>query len=444
MLPPLFFSVRLPTLLAILWRTYFQRDSVVGMSHKGPLSIVIFRLDSLGDVVLTTPLFRELKKAYPKSRCTVVVQEAYRPLLVTNPLIDEVLSLPDIKPPWLPLGAKRLLSAVLLYRTRLRARHFDFAICPRWDVDEHLATFLCVLTNASNRVGYSEKASLAKQRINRGFDTAFSNCVPPGAARHEVLRNLAIVEALGGTVSDDTLEIRLTERDRRKASKLLAQVAPSSTLIAIGIGARSSGRRWPFERYAQTLRQLAGEHPVQAVIVCSAAERGDAVQLANALPGDVIIVSGAPIREVGAVLQRCDLFIGNDSGCAHLAAAVNCKAIVISRHPRDGDANHFNSPLRFAPHGSCVRVLQPATGRDGCKAACSRMGPHCITSVAVDPVVAAARKMLRELRPTNLPLPTRPWPDKVLRHLMHSHSVDAVQRAVEALRSNQDQPPAPR
>ena len=65
MLPPLFFSVRLPTLLAILWRTYFQRDSVVGMSHKGPLSIVIFRLDSLGDVVLTTPLFRELKKAYP-------------------------------------------------------------------------------------------------------------------------------------------------------------------------------------------------------------------------------------------------------------------------------------------------------------------------------------------------------------------------------------------
>ena len=271
MLPPLFFSVRLPTLLAILWRTYFQRDSVVGMSHKGPLSIVIFRLDSLGDVVLTTPLFRELKKAYPKSRCTVVVQEAYRPLLVTNPHIDEVLSLPDIKPPWLPLGAKRLLSAVLLYRTRLRARHFDFAICPRWDVDEHLATFLCVLTNASNRVGYSEKASLAKQRINRGFDTAFSNCVPPGAARHEVLRNLAIVEALGGTVSDDTLEIRLTERDRRKASKLLAQVAPSSTLIAIGIGARSSGRRWPFERYAQTLRQLAGEHPVQAVIVCSAA-----------------------------------------------------------------------------------------------------------------------------------------------------------------------------
>jgi ADP-heptose:LPS heptosyltransferase len=130
MLPPLFFSVRLPTLLARFWRANVQRDSIAGMPHKEPVSIVIFRLDSLGDVVLTTPLFRELKKAYPKSRRTVVVQEAYRSLLITNPHIDEVLGVPEIKPAWLPLGAKRLLAALVLYWTRLRGRHFDFAISP--------------------------------------------------------------------------------------------------------------------------------------------------------------------------------------------------------------------------------------------------------------------------------------------------------------------------
>ncbi len=180
MLPPLFFSVRLPTMLALFWRAYFHRDSIIGTSHKGPVSIIIFRLDSLGDVVLTTPLFRELKKAYPESRCTVVVQQAYRSLLVTNPHIDEVLSLPDIKLPWLPPGMKRLLSVAMLYWTRLRGRHFDFAVSPRWDTDEHLATFLCVLTNASSRVGYRETASPAKRLTNRGFDSAFSNCVPSG------------------------------------------------------------------------------------------------------------------------------------------------------------------------------------------------------------------------------------------------------------------------
>lgn len=443
MLPPLFFPVRLPTMLALFWRAYFHRDSISGMPHNGPVSIIIFRLDSLGDVVLTTPLFRELNKAYPKSRCTVVVQQAYRSLLVTNPHIDEVLSLPDIKPGWLPLGVKRLLSVLILYWTQLRGRHFDFAISPRWDADEHLATFLCVLTNASSRVGYSETASPAKQRISRGFHAAFSNCVPSGPVRHEVLRNLAIVEALGGTVSDDSLEIRLTERDRRKASILLAQAAPSSKLVAIGIGAHSPGRRWPLERYSEALLQLAREYPIQSVVVCSAAESGEAMKLATLLPRRTIIVSGASLREVCAVLERCDLFLGNDSGCAHLAAAVNCKTIVISRHPRNGDPNHFNSPVRFAPHGSDVRVLQPATGLDGCKAACRSLEPHCIKAVAVASVVAIARKMLRESRSSYLPLPTRSWPDVASRHLMQSHSAVAIQQAVEALRVGQNPRPTP-
>jgi heptosyltransferase-2 len=443
MFPPLFFSVRLPTVLALLWRTYIQPDSSVGILHKEPVSIIIFRLDSMGDVVLTTPLFREIKKAYPRSRSTVVVKEAYRALLVTNPHIDEVLSLPETRPTWLPQGIKRLLSAVRLYWTRLRGRTFDFAISPRWDVDEHLATFLCVLSNASSRVGYSERVSPAKQLINRGFDAAFSNCLPPATARHEVLHNLGIVEALGGTVSDDRLEIRLTEPDRRRASKLLAQVTPSSKLIAIGIGAHSPGRRWPLHRYAETLLQLANKYPVHTAVVCSAAEREDAAKLANLLPGHTLIVSGAPIREVCAVLERCDLFVGNDSGCAHLAAAVNCKTIVISRHPRDGDPKHFNSPVRFAPHGNFVRVLQPATGRDGCKAACYSLEPHCVTSVAVETVVATARKMLEDSSPTLVPLVTTSLPENFSRHLLHSHSAVAMQRAVEALRSAQNRPPAP-
>ena len=130
----------------------------------------------------------------------------------------------------------------------------------------------------------------------------------------------------------------------------------------------------------------------------------EATQLADSVPGDTIIVSGAPLREVCAVLERCDLFIGNDSGCAHLAAAMDCKTIVISRHPRNGDPNHFNSPVRFAPHGSCVRVLQPATGLDGCQAACRSLEPHCITTVSVDDVVACARQMLQESARTPRPL----------------------------------------
>jgi heptosyltransferase-2 len=442
-LSPLFFSVRLPTLLAMFWRAHVGREPIASVSHNEPLSFIVFRLDSLGDVVLTTPLFRALKKAHPRARCTAVVQECYKPLLVTNPHIDEILTLPKIRPAWLPQGIRRLLSATALWWTRLRKRHFDFAISPRWDVDEHLATFLCVLTHAASRVGYSESATPAKQRMNCGFDAAYDICLPPGPVRHEVLRNLAVAQALRSTPLDASLEIPLTERDRRRAAQILGAVRETTKLIAVGIGARSPGRRWPLNRYAESIRQLAQKSSVQAVILCSSAEINQATALANLLPQSPIVVGGAKLREVCAVLERCELFLGNDSGCAHLAAAMNCKTIVISRHPQNGNPDHFNSPLRFAPYAAHVQVLQPVAGLETCRGACRAHQPHCITQISVDEVVAAARLMLKQTRAVSTRARSNHWPAKAAQRLLHSHSAEAVRQAVEKLRSDDDRPVKP-
>ena len=139
---------------------------------------------------------------------------------------------------------------------------------------------------------------------------------------------------------------------------------------------------------------------MQPVIICSHEEREDARTLASLLSCEAIIVSGVPLRKVCAVLERCHLFIGNDSGSAHLAGAMNCKAIVISRHPAGGDPNHANSPIRFAPYCDRVRVLQPHAGLDACIAACLSSKPHCITAVTVEQAVAAAREMLAKDAPS--------------------------------------------
>ncbi len=394
MLPPLLFSVRVPTLLARAWHALFFEKSNSPLPRRGRLRIIIFRLDAMGDVVMTTPLFRELKRTYPASHCTVVVQHGFRPLLVTNPYLDEIRTLPEIATAWLPRRSKKLLAAVLFYWRVLRKKRYDIAISPRWDTDEHLATMLCLLGNATERVGYTEKTSPTKQQLNRGFDAAFSICLPAGPVQHEVMRNLAIVEALGGHVRDSSLEVRLTERDREFATRLLARVPASTKVIALGIGANSAGRRWPIGRYAEAVSRLARQVVVQPVIVCSARERDRALKLAKLLNGEAIILAGVPLRKVCAVLERCDVFIGNDSGNAHLAAAMACKTIVISRHPRDGNPNHSNSPLRFSPFCREARVLQPATGLDACTSGCRVKEPHCITAVSVDDVVSATQAML--------------------------------------------------
>jgi heptosyltransferase-2 len=390
MLGSWFFPVRLPTLLAILERERTER----GIRRPGdPRRFLVCRLDSMGDVVMTTPLFRELKRAFPASHCTVVVREPYRPLLATNPHIDCILTLPPSEARGPAARLQNLLSVWRFRRSQLAHRTFDVALSPRWDMDEELATLLCVSSGARVRVGYTVQTSPEKARLNAGFDGALTLCLPAGPARHEVLRNLALVEALGGTVEDDRLEIHVTERDRAEATRLLAGVVPGRRLIALGIGAASRGRCWPPERYAELMLRLGRQRQIQPILLCSAEERALAGELAQQLPMPSILAAGLPLREVCAVLERCHLFVGNDSGCAHLAAAMNCRTVVISRHPISGDADHRNSPVRFAPYCRWSRVLQPSA-RDHCHAACGHSEPHCILGVSVDRVFTAATQML--------------------------------------------------
>ena len=392
---PLLFSVGIPTRLAIFWRRHLARTARMPKTTGSPKSIIVFRLDQLGDLVLTTPLFRELRRNFPNARCTVVVHPGQQAILTTNRNVDEILPLQEVKTKLLPARARGLVSALWFYWTRLRRRQFDIAISPRWDVDESMATMLCILANADIRVGRSEHVSEAKRRINCGFDAAFDALIPPSGMRHEVDRNLEVISALGGRVGDRSLEICLTANDRKFAAELLTHHDRRRLRVAIGIGGRAASRRWPLHQYADVIMRLNRNHGVQPVIVCGREEEADASALASLLPIQPYILSGVPLRAVCAVLECCDLFVGNDSGTAHLAAAMDCPTIVVSKHPRDGDPEHANSPERFAPRGSRYRVVQPVAGADGCRIACRASEPHCIKLVTVEMVFAAVAEWLR-------------------------------------------------
>ena len=386
--------VTVPTWLAIIWRKYLAKKPRMAKREGRSPSIIILRLDQLGDLVLTTPLFRELKRLYPGARCTVVVQPQYKSILTTNRNVDEILPLDELPAKWLPAGARRLASALWFYGTELRHRHFDLAISPRWDVDESLATMLCVLANAERRVGHNSRVSAAKRRFNRGFEAACDVVVPPAPLQHEVDRNLAVAEALGAKLQSRRLEICLTPNDRRFASDLLTHHDGRRLLVALGIGGRAAGRKWPLERYAQFIAQLSQHRMVQPLIVCSGDEDREASALSVQLAVPPYILSGVPLRAVCAVLERCDFFVGNDSGAAHLAAAMECPTVVVSRHPAHGDPWHANSPARFAPWCSRYRVVQPQRGADGCVASCRSAEPHCILQVGVERVFEAAMELL--------------------------------------------------
>jgi heptosyltransferase-2 len=390
---PLLFFVTFPTWLAIAWRKYV-RNKAEDRGGPEPRSIILFRLDQLGDLVLTTPLFRELRRLYPRARIAVAIQPQHMAILTTNRHIDEILTFHLLPGKW-PSGRSRTLaSALWFYWTELRHRQFDLAISPRWDLDENLATMLCAMTHARKKVGHSACSSAPKLKFNRGFDAAYDTVIPASPVQHEVDRNLAVITVLGGEVQNRQPEICLSESDCCFAAELLKHHEQRRLLVALGIGGRAAGRRWPLERYAELVNRLNQQHRIQPVIVCSEEEDGDASALSMKLQVPPYILSGVPLRKVCAVLERCDLFVGNDTGTAHLAAAMQCPTVVISRHPANGDPAHPNSPARFAPRCTHYRVLQPQGAAAGCTTSCRSSAAHCILGVTVERVMETTTELL--------------------------------------------------
>jgi heptosyltransferase-2 len=88
------------------------------------------------------------------------------------------------------------------------------------------------------------------------------------------------------------------------------------------------------------------------------------------------------------------LFVGNDAGPMHLAAAAHVPIVEVRCHPRSGQPAHRYGPARFGPRPGPAVTLQPAGAAAGCVESCEALEPHCILSTTVEDVVSAATQLL--------------------------------------------------
>jgi ADP-heptose:LPS heptosyltransferase len=105
-------------------------------------------------------------------------------------------------------------------------------------------------------------------------------------------------------------------------------------------------------------------------------------------------VGQTSLREAGALLTRCHLFVGNDAGPMHLAAAAGLPVIEISCHPLGGSTGQVNSPARFGPWRVPHVILRPAKAMDPCSDACISHLAHCIQGVSIEQVKEAMTRLL--------------------------------------------------
>lgn len=363
-------------------------------------SILLTRLDGLGDLALFSSLVREVRGLWPQAHITLVVDQQFSSFVGQCPYVHEVLGFDE-------RGSKyaRLFSgpwrAYRLAKQQLWQRRFDLAISPRWDFDTRHAAVLNFLSLPRYHFGFSETVSPRKRALNHGLNRLFTHLVPSGRyACHEIERNGEILAALGGDRARiRKLELWLSAGDRAYARRTLAAhgVTALQPLIALGIGATAAKRRWPIERFTELAKWMVEAYGARILVVGDAMDALTAQSMVAVLGPAMIHQAGVcTLRQSAALLSFCDAFIGNDSGPMHLAAASDVPVIELSCHPATAHPGHINSPLRYAPLTTWSSVMQPEPRSEECAPGCCSREAHCILNLQLSDVQEMACELMQE------------------------------------------------
>lgn len=362
--------------------------------------VCVLRLDEIGDVVMTTPFLRELRRYLPHAWITLIVKPTVFNLVELCPYVNEVLTFD-----WRVLGRARRVRqfwrALQFASRQLWQRRFDLAIIPRWDVDFHCAAFTAYFSGARWRVGYSEKVNDRKHHANRGFDGMFTHVLVDLTLKHEVERNLSVIRYLFGEIAGNDLELWVGGEDNTYAAHILKHNGEQDDrlIVVFGVGAGASKRMWSIANYTELAVWLVEVYRARVLVLAGPGEESLGECLRQCTGNVVTNLAGkTTLRQAVALLMGCQLYVGNDSGQMHLTAAVGIPVVEISCHPKSGDVLHENSPKRFGPWGVQSIILQPSEPRMPCVDCCIADRPHCILGVTVEQAKSAVSELLQHYK----------------------------------------------
>ncbi|MBV9232155.1 MAG: glycosyltransferase family 9 protein [Chloroflexi bacterium] len=366
--------------------------------------ILVVKLASIGDLLLATPALRALRETYPQARIDLLVTPDSAGLLNGWQIINNIIVLDKYVfdyPQQMLIHPLTMLRLTSLWNT-LRAGHYDAVL-----LLHHLTLpfgrlkhqVLMRATGAKWRVGLDNGHGwfLNVRVKDQGF-----------GVMHEAEYNMAVAEAIGATIRNTQLEVPLSEEERNKARQLVYGNEPADTaihpIIAMhpGSGGYSTARRWAPERFAQLADTLYHDVGGQLLLVGGPEEVELHQYIMNMMCSDMPVRSLAGqgnIKVTAAVLELVDLFVGNDAGPMHLAAAVGAPTVAIfglSNHKAWGPYTG-NAPDRRAAVVRLDLPCMPCFYRDhllGTPEGC--ITRDCLAMLGVDPVAVAARRMLKE------------------------------------------------
>jgi len=303
-----------------------------------PRNILVIDFGQLGDVVMSLPALRAIRERFPAARITAAVGKSGAQVVNISGYADEVLVVDRValRDGFKPLSILRIFQIV----KDVRRRRFDFVI------DLHSLS-------ETNILGFLSGAPkrLFSRRPGRSLDfLARFKPLPPidrnDRREHLTDRYLAVLEPLGIREAERFPRLAAAPEDGREVDRLLQKAKATRPLVGLYPGAGHISRRWPLERFAELAESLIRNDQMCVLVFTGPEERELLQQIRATFPPAVIIFDNLSIRQLLAVQARLSVFVSNDTGPMHLAAAAGAPVVALFDHLALDSYLPVNEPKR--------------------------------------------------------------------------------------------------
>ena len=337
------------------------------------MKILIRATNWVGDAVMSMPALAAIRRRWPATEIAILARAWVAGLYRGQGFADRILTFDHRGRHRGILGLERLAS-------ELRGERFDVAVLLQ---NAFEAAWLAWRAGIPERIGYARDA--------RGFLLTRSVCVPkPGEIRaHEsyyYLELLRRAQWIGRVESVEPVQLHIEAAARERAETTLRRTGARAGAfrVALAPGATyGSAKCWPPARYSALADRLIAEDDADVILFGTGAERVAAQRILEGMRRRAVALVGeTSIGDLPALLAVCDLFIGNDSGAMHVAAAVGLPVVGIFG-PTD--------PEGTAPLTPRFRLVRQAVSCSPCFLRHCPVDHRCMTRINVDAVYTAAR-----------------------------------------------------
>ncbi len=341
------------------------------LNSKEIKHILIRSTNWIGDAVMTTPALRGVRKNFPEARIAVLAKPWTIPVFENNPHIDEII----------PYDASGAAGKIEL-AGQLKQRGFDAAILFQ---NAFEAALIAYLARIPVRIGYDRD-------MRAPLLTHVVACTNGIRKLHQTHYYNEILKGVGLVPDGSRLELYVSSAERKAAGEILKREKIEDSDLVVGINPSSTfgpAKQWLPERFAEVSDRLNREFGTRTLVFGGPRDKELGRRIRGAMNTKAGDFSGrTTLNEAIALISRCDLFVTNDSGLMHVAAALNAPQIAVfgstdqkATGPRSDRARIVRSDLSCAP---CLERKCPLGHR------------KCMDIIGVDKVLSIARQILQK------------------------------------------------